>query len=639
MISSISPQQATYQTSESILHRLPILKHLFPINYFSNSDASTDKLKHRTIRHLTHISTRSVDELNAQWDMYLKDVEKELLNGSVNKLDPKSKECLTTILKNLSLPNLEKFFEHLVDIAANHGAAISDLAIDSLPLESMLKALQEHYPDKFTTIDDYVGQLARCLPPEKPQPPAGRLTTSSSDTGNIVTRFFPNLGRIFSRAFDLFDAPRPPDTVYEYGVIATLYISFFKIPYHLIEGLSYLVPNPWHILITSVVVIGLAVATLYTWLRWLKPCPSQVDYCNNWTEKYSAIKTEQLLCRENKLDEAVKHLGAGRCVVFVGEPGVGKTKMMQSLVSKVDKRAFAFDNCKLFGMGNGILSAAEKMSIAFGQVKGFENQVFFICDELGVAYESKPSDIDSIFKVMKDEYPHIALITAITQDQWSKLIQKDKALEERFKPIFIDPTSTDETLHILENHSNPHVSVYYRGLENLIAENRKNTSHSEPRKSINSYQELLVQIEKLNPQDITTDKLRQAKTILANLKGRMALMDDPSRNPFSREFNEYLQNIAQAENALNEAELEVDIQRKLAKKIVNYQKLDRYLLQQKNKALRSLSIMNPLPEQEKIACQIRLLFTNFFALHCTEKTINSLASTLSSLNKEIRLNL
>lgn len=178
---------------------------------------------------MSTLLTQTTEELNKQWDALLDGLTKNLIASSP---DEESRKNFETILSKLSFENIEKFFNHLIDnsVECSIDASITQV----LPLEQVIDQLKEKLPH-FRGIEEWMEAVAASLPNE-PTIFSSEKQHEHSRSRNVVTRFFPNLMNTFLRTFDLFDGARPPDTLYEYGVLVTLYFHFsienFKITTH-----------------------------------------------------------------------------------------------------------------------------------------------------------------------------------------------------------------------------------------------------------------------------------------------------------------------------------------------------------------------------------------------------------------------
>jgi ATP-dependent Clp protease ATP-binding subunit ClpC len=149
--------------------------------------------------------------------------------------------------------------------------------------------------------------------------------------------------------------------------------------------------------------------------------------------------------------------------VLIGEPGVGKTAIVEGLalriiekkVSRVlfDKRIVQLDLASLVAGTKYRGQFEERMKSLLNELERAKHVIVFI-DELhtlvGAGGASGSLDASNMFKpaLARGE---IQVIGATTLDEYRQFIEKDGALERRFQKIIVDPPSTEETLLILKN--------------------------------------------------------------------------------------------------------------------------------------------------------------------------------------------
>ena len=147
---------------------------------------------------------------------------------------------------------------------------------------------------------------------------------------------------------------------------------------------------------------------------------------------------------------------------MVGEPGVGKTAIIEGIAQRItkeavpekmrDKRIFSLDLAALIAGSKYRGEFEERMKRLVGEVRAASNIILFL-DEIhtvvGAGGAEGAMDASNILKpsLARGE---IQLIGATTITEYRKYIEKDAALERRFQPVMVEEPSKEETIRILE---------------------------------------------------------------------------------------------------------------------------------------------------------------------------------------------
>lgn len=595
---------------------------------------SSADLAKRKVHHLTpflgYLSGSSTQDLNKKWSHYLEKVSCELL--ALPELSaPKNapvQDALKQILNNLEFKNLELFFERLAkaEIEKPSSRQVSDIfnLIDLKKIESCIKSKNPY----FNGAKTWAEELSQRSTGESKQ------VDTASRTRNVVTQFFPNLGYTLRRAFDLFDSSHPPSSLYEYGVLITMYFHFFCLPYILFKALSAVIASSATVLLTATLIIGLTVGLLYAYLRWVRTCPKQVIFCENLSEKNRKGELHPVVGREEEFRQALACLNSAKKgttvhLLLVGEPGVGKTEFMNGLAQRLHNReVFKFKNWSLFGAPGAIQSPGEKMETAFREVTDFEQIPVFCCDELGDAKDQLLSFLKPVLNNRS-----IQFVGAMTKDQYEKFKAADKAFEERFKPIFFNPTNKEQTIRIMNEHIRrtvPDLCYSQKALEKIF-ELSELRGHCQPRRAITILDQLINNIAQFNIAQFATSQLLAAKESLQCMKAKACGIDSPLNRPMSQEAVLYMAECKIAQRKVDVFENEVRYKREQASRLSA-------MLSQENRIRRDVAAQaESLKTHSKVGIKEmrQFLLNSFFVVPQMSALIEGMKAQLD--NKEIPL--
>ncbi len=148
--------------------------------------------------------------------------------------------------------------------------------------------------------------------------------------------------------------------------------------------------------------------------------------------------------------------------VLIGEPGVGKTAIVEGLAQRVvrgdvpeglkDKTIFALDMGSLLAGAKYRGEFEERLKAVLQEIKNSEGRILLFIDELhtivGAGKAEGAIDAGNMLKPMLAR-GELHCIGATTLDEYRKHIEKDAALERRFQTVTVDQPTVEDTISIL----------------------------------------------------------------------------------------------------------------------------------------------------------------------------------------------
>jgi ATP-dependent Clp protease ATP-binding subunit ClpC len=192
--------------------------------------------------------------------------------------------------------------------------------------------------------------------------------------------------------------------------------------------------------------------------------PALDEFGRDLTELAQAGKLDPVIGRESEIERVVQILcrRTKNNPVLIGEPGVGKTAIVEGLAQRIinrdvpqllfDKRVVALDLGALVAGTKYRGQFEARMKTIMKEIVQAENVIIFI-DELhtlvGAGAAEGSVDASNMLKPALSR-GEIQCIGATTLDEYRKYIEKNGALERRFQTIMVDPPSIEESIEILK---------------------------------------------------------------------------------------------------------------------------------------------------------------------------------------------
>ncbi|MGW6568528.1 ATP-dependent Clp protease ATP-binding subunit [Streptomyces sp. NPDC054975] len=194
--------------------------------------------------------------------------------------------------------------------------------------------------------------------------------------------------------------------------------------------------------------------------------PTLDEYGRDLTEEAKAGKLDPVVGRAEEIEQTVEILSrrAKNNPVLIGEPGVGKTAIVEGLAQRIvagdvpktleGKRVIALDLSGLVAGAQYRGQFEERLKNVIDEVKADAESTVLFIDELhtvvgaGATGEGAMDAGNMLKPALARGELHV--VGATTIDEYRRYVEKDAALERRFQPVLIPEPSVAETIQILE---------------------------------------------------------------------------------------------------------------------------------------------------------------------------------------------
>ena len=200
----------------------------------------------------------------------------------------------------------------------------------------------------------------------------------------------------------------------------------------------------------------------------------------NITDEVKKNKIDPVIGRDEEIRNIVTVLArkTKNNVILLGEPGVGKTAILEGLAQRIVKNDVpsTLKDKEIFELDMGALVAGakyqgefeERLKAVLNKIKESNHKIILFIDEIhlivGAGRSQGAMDASNMLKPMLAR-GDIDCIGATTLKEYQEYIEKDRALERRFQPVMVLEPSKEDTLSILrglksrfESHHGVHIT-------------------------------------------------------------------------------------------------------------------------------------------------------------------------------------
>ena len=235
----------------------------------------------------------------------------------------------------------------------------------------------------------------------------------------------------------------------------------------------------------------------------------------NINEEVKKGKIDPVIGRDEEIRKIIQILArkTKNNVILIGEPGVGKTAILEGLAQRIvkddvpntlkDKEIYELDMGALVAGAKYRGEFEERLKAVLNKIKESDGKIILFIDEIhlivGAGKSDGALDASNMLKPMLAR-GEIDCIGATTLNEYREYIEKDRALERRFQPVLVNEPSVEDSISILRGlkerfESYQGVKITDGALVNaVVLSNRYLTSRFLPDKAIDLVDEACASI-------------------------------------------------------------------------------------------------------------------------------------------------
>jgi ATP-dependent Clp protease ATP-binding subunit ClpB len=187
-------------------------------------------------------------------------------------------------------------------------------------------------------------------------------------------------------------------------------------------------------------------------------------YTRDFTEAAAKGKLDPVIGRDEEIRRTIQVLSrrTKNNPVLIGEPGVGKTAIVEGLAHRIvqgdvpeslkDKKVLALDLGALVAGAKYRGEFEERLKSVLSEIEAAQGQIILFIDEMhtlvGAGKADGAMDASNLLKpaLARGE---LHCVGATTLDEYRKHVEKDAALARRFQPVYVPEPSVEDTISIL----------------------------------------------------------------------------------------------------------------------------------------------------------------------------------------------